>query len=345
MNIKRDILVLPVLCLLLWHGNGRAFDKVGTTSFQFLKVLPSARGTALGEAFSAATNNSDAVYFNPAALTRIDKMDLAVDYMNYFLDVTHYSLAAAWTVPNLGTFAVHGIMTDVGEIRVTSVDALDFVDGVYLGYTGETIHPGSQVFGLSFARDLTDHFSFGLTAKYGREDLGIKSTGCMMFDAGLTYETGFRTLKLAAVVRHFGPEVKFYDNVNLRRYDASSDSSYYKRYTGKSYPLPQIFNIGLAAWLVSPNPDALFHAGNQTLLIAADMVQPRDYDQQYNLGIEYGFNDLLFLRGGYKLNYDTEGMSLGFGLAINKLRIDYAYSDFGDYLDAVHRFSFGFVLD
>lgn len=342
---NKSVFIVPILLAVFWTGAACAFDKVGTTSFQFLKVMPSARGTALGEAFSAAVDHSDAVYFNPSALTRVKKMDISVDYMDYFLDVSHFSLSAACTVPNIGTFAVHGIMTDVGAIKVTTVDALDFVDGVYLGYTGETIHPGSQVFGFSFARDLTDKFSFGVTAKYGREDLGVKSTGNLMFDAGLTYDTGFKSLKIAAVVRHFGPEVKFYDNVNLPRYDASTDSSYFKRYTGKSYPLPQTFNIGLAAYLLSADANALFHSDTQTLLLACDIVQPRDYDQQYNIGLEYGFNQLLFLRGGYKLNYDEEGLSLGFGLTWNKLRMDYAYSDFGDYLDAVHRFSFGFLID
>ncbi|TFG94392.1 MAG: hypothetical protein E4H13_14940 [Calditrichales bacterium] len=84
---------------------------------------------------------------------------------------------------------------------------------------------------------------------------------------------------------------------------------------------------------------------DQTLLVAVDMIQPRDYDQQYNIGVEYGFKNILFLRGGYKLNYDEESFSLGFGLMYKNYRIDYAFSDFGDFLDSVHRFSFGFTID
>jgi len=331
--------------LFIAAGPLLSFEKVGTTAFQFLKVPTSARGSAMGEAFSAAASHSDAAFFNPAALTRIPKMDVSFDYMDYFLDISHVAISGAWSVPNLGTFGLHAIATDIGAIQVTSVDALDFYDGLYLGYTGETIEPGSALIGASFARELTDKFAFGLSAKYAREDLGIRSAGTILFDGGLTYDTGFMGLEIAAAIRHFGPEVRFYDQVNLPRYDASTDSTYYQRYNGKGYPLPQTFNIGMAAWLVSASGHSLIHSQNQSLLLAVDLVQPRDYDQQYNFGLEYGFNALLFLRAGYKMNYDTEGLSLGFGLAWNRMRIDYAYSDYGAYLDAVHRFSFGFVIN
>lgn len=345
MNIKARHLILSIGLLFIGAEIGLAFEKVGTTSFQFLKVMPCARGCALGEAFSAVANNSDAVFFNPAALTRVTRFDLSVDYLDYFLDISHVSISAAYSILNVGTFGMQGVVTNVGEIKVTSVEALDFYDGVYLGYTGETITPGSQMFGLSFARELTDKFSFGITAKYAREDLGVKSAGNFMFDAGLTYNTGFKSLMIAAVLRHFGPEVRFYHKVNLPRYDASTDSTYYQRYTGKSYPLPQTFNIGIATYLISSDESSLLRSGNQTLLLAFDMVQPRDYDQQYNFGLEYGFNQTLFLRVGYKMNYDEESFSFGFGLMFKKYRIDYAFNDFGNYLDGLHRFSLGFSMD
>jgi len=347
--MKMNFKIIPLLLMLslLITNPGISFEKVGTTSFQFLKVMTSARSCAMGEAYSAVANNSDAVFFNPAALTLINHLDVNFDYLDWFLDISHIAVAAAYRIPALGTFALQAIATDVGEIKVTSVEALGFVDGVYLGYTGETIRPGAQVFGVSFARQLTDKFSFGLTAKYAREDLGVKATDNFIFDGGLTYQTGFKSLEVAAAVRHFGPEVTFYEEVQLPRYDRASDSTYYQNYTGKSYPLPQTFNIGIAAFLIAPGENIFMKSTNQTLLIAADMVQPRDYDQQYNLGLEYGLNKMLFLRAGMQLNYDeTETYySLGFGLALRKYRLDYSFSDYGDFLDTVHRFSLGFSVD
>ena len=131
----------------------------------------------------------------------------------------------------------------------------------------------------------------------------------------------------------------------ITRYDAENDTTYSQQYTGKEYPLPQIFTIGISGYLVSGSESLIMDSESQSLLIAFDMVQPRDFDQQYNLGLEYGFNNTLFLRGGYKMNYDSESFSLGFGIAYSNIRMDYAYSDYGDYLDSVHRFSIGFAID
>lgn len=40
-----------------------------------------------------------------------------------------------------------------------------------------------------------------------------------------------------------------------------------------------------------------------------------DYTERVNIGFEYGYNKMLFLRGGYKFNHDTEGLSLGLGFS------------------------------
>ena len=60
---------LILLFLILANGYLFAFEKVGTTSFQFLKVISSARGAGMGEAFSTIASGSDAVFFNPVQLT------------------------------------------------------------------------------------------------------------------------------------------------------------------------------------------------------------------------------------------------------------------------------------
>ena len=85
MNIK--IKLVTVLFLLLLTTNVVALEKVGTTSFQYLKVLADARSTAMGEAYSAVARNSDALFWNPARITYIEGYDFTASYMDYFLDV------------------------------------------------------------------------------------------------------------------------------------------------------------------------------------------------------------------------------------------------------------------
>ena len=82
--------------LLAFTGSLFPFPKVGTTSFQFLEVLTSARGSALGNAFSSMVDNSEAEFFNPAGLTGINNIDMSVGYVNWFLDAAQYSFAAGY---------------------------------------------------------------------------------------------------------------------------------------------------------------------------------------------------------------------------------------------------------
>jgi len=309
------------ISLIFCFSSVLAFEKVGTTSFQFLKVMTDARSTGMAGAYTAVTDKSDAVFWNPASLINIAKFDAQISYLDYFLDVRHSSVSAAWTFNGLGTFGVQGIITDVGEIEVTTVDALGFIGDVYNpGLTGETINPTSLVLGLSFARGITDKFAFGITGKFVREDLVVARKNLFMFDGGILYRTGFHSLELAAALKNFGSEVKYYED---------------------GYPLPQTLKLGISGYIFSPTENIVNTSENHSLLISFDLVQPRDYDQQYSIGSEYGFKNLIFLRGGYKLNFDEESFAAGMGVLFKNYRFDYSFNDFGEYLDALHRFSFG----
>jgi opacity protein-like surface antigen len=67
-----------------------------------------------------------------------------------------------------------------------------------------------------------------------------------------------------------------------------------------------------------------------------------------NTGFEYAWNEMIFLRAGYKSLFEREteqGLTLGAGVSyrmygIIALEVDYAYQDFGR-LKNVHYFSLG----
>ncbi len=326
MRLKKYLIAIMVVFFYsetLSQSTG--IDKVGTTSFQFLKVMPDARSTGMGEAFISVVNTADAVFWNPAALTRVNNFDISSSYVRWFFDVAQLSFSAAYNWEGIGQIGFQAMANDLGDIQVTRVDRL-FRDesGAYNpGTTGETISPGSKVFGLSYARELTNKFSFGLTVKYAVEDLVVEEASAVVFDGGLLYKTGYRSIEIAAVLRHFGSEIKFVD---------------------KGYPLPQTFSIGISGELFSEIDPLLTKIENQKLLFAYNLSQPRDFSQQHHFGLEYSFNDLFFLRAGYKLNFDEEGLSFGAGVAKSNIRIDYSFNDFGEFLDSVHRFTIGFGL-
>ena len=68
--------------------------------------------------------------------------------------------------------------------------------------------------------------------------------------------------------------------------------------------------------------------------MAIEAKHPNDNEQQASLGTEYCYQEKYFLRAGYKLNYEEQGLTFGAGLNAplgerNTLVLDYAWSDFG----------------
>ena len=319
---RKNILIL----LLIMSSNSFAFEKVGTTSFQFLKVITTARAASMAGAYTTIGATSDAVFWNPAGLTQVPIFSASFGYLDWFMDVAHISFSAAYTFDQLGTFAVFGMVADVGDIYETRTSFLGFDanNNYNPGLTGNILNPKSMVLGLSYAYDLNDRFTFGITVKYASEDLILTKTSALMFDGGMKYSTGFKSIVIGAALRHFGQEVEYVES---------------------SYPLPQTFNIGVSSYLFSSEDPLLSDIGNSSLLISYDLVQPRDYDQQHSVGLEYSFNEMIYLRGGYLFNGDQEDISAGLGLRYNDYKVDYAYNDMGEFFGKAHRFTISFGIN
>jgi len=326
-------LTIIILCILATLPAGFAsaqvsgFDQVGTTSFQFLTVIPNARASAMGGVASTTITTSEAVFFNPAALTRSSRMSAGIAYLDYFADVSVSSFSGAYTLGNFGTIGVQAQVLDYGEITETRADQLfrDPTTGVFnLGFTGSTINPSAMVFGLSYSRMLTTQFAFGLTAKYAYEDLIAESAGSVVFDGGILFKTGLRSLDVGMTLRNFGPEIT---------------------YINDGYPLPQLFVIGFSGLLLGAEGDAFMMPSEEhNVMFAYDLSQTRDHSQQQHLGLEYSYRSLISLRGGYKVNFDEESWTAGFGINVNRFKLDYSYNDFGEFLGNVQRFTFNFEL-
>jgi opacity protein-like surface antigen len=107
-----------------------------------------------------------------------------------------------------------------------------------------------------------------------------------------------------------------------------------------SWELPLYFRVGIAY-------DVLRNE-YMTLTTAIDAVRPNDNNEHLNIGAEFGFRNILFVRGGYKalfLEDSEEGLTAGLGLQYPLFgtigtRIDYSYQDFGR-LKEVHSITLG----
>jgi hypothetical protein len=334
--------LIPLFAICLYTTTAYS-QKVGTTSMQFLKVMPCARATALGDAYSVLASGAEAAFWNPSGIAQVQNQELSSTYMMWMMDTKIGAISFASSLNEYGAFALSLQYVDYGEMQEAIWNRPYSKNDPYPGLTGRTFNPFAYVAGISYAANLTDKFSVGVSVKYAHESLYNGSTfyamisqgnnetvntwgSGLLFDFGMRYNTGYRSIQLGIAIQNFGADIK---------------------YAKESSAVPLQFRWGVAADLIGR--DALFlNMDDNRLTLAFDLFQPNDYAQQEHLGIEYEFAGVFALRGGYKFNYDSEGFTAGLGIkqAIGtvKFSFDYSYGSISNFLGDVHRISLGVAL-
>lgn len=329
----KKLLTITLLFALVGSVSAQNF-KAGTAGAQFLKIGVGSRYQGIGEAAAATVGDVYAMYWNPAGLVEIERSAIAFTNVNWLLDIDLNYVGYARYFEDIGVFGVSASILSTGEQEITTFEQQDG--------TGRYYTASSYAIGLSFARQLTAKFAFGATAKYVGEKIDFVKSRGIAFDFGTMLYTGFNSLRLGMSITNMGPELEF-SGSNLqvpydpRNGDGSNDAVLAELKT-TGYDLPLAFRVGLAYDLVLNQ--------NATITWAAEMKHPNDQEQQGAIGAEFGWDQMYFLRGGYKLNYDEETFSFGAGLDLpvthdTRLVIDYAWQDFGR-LESAQRFSVGF---
>jgi hypothetical protein len=350
-TIKRIFLLLAAMSMVT--AGAVAQQKAGTSSMQFLSVMPCARATALGDAYSVAATGAEALFWNPAGLAWTEGHQVSLTYIAWIFDSRLYDLAYAMPLGSFGNLGLQLQYVNYGSFDETITSGVLYYPGQALPYlTGRTWKPYSYLAGLTYASKLTERFSFGVTAKYAYESLYDQTAsaiqtdangsvtnayslatnrGVVLFDAGFRYNTGFRTVQIAACTQNFGPDAKY-----------SSD------YQVTQYPAPLTFRLGIAGDVIGKN-SLLLEDSNSRLGVMFDLFLENDADQQEHVGIEYEFANMVSLRAGYKINYATQGFTCGAGVHQTmgnvKLSFDYGFGAMDAMISAytgnVHRISLG----
>ena len=311
-------------------------QQAGSVGAQFLKIGVGSKYLAMADVGVATVGDAYAAYWNPAGMAEVENWSLAFTNVNWLTDIDLNYFAVARQFENIGVFGTSVSVLSANEQEITTV--LD-QDG-----TGQTYRISSYAIGLSFARQLTNRFAFGATAKYVGEEIGEVNSRGIGLDFGTMLHTGFQSLRIGMSISNMGPNLKFAGaalkvDYNDQGDDGNNDPVEAELAT-QPYSLPLIFRLGMAYDLqFGPNSD---------VTLAAELNDPSDNRQRGALGAEFGYLDRYFLRAGYKFRYDEQTLALGGGLEApvgedTRLTIDYAWQDFGR-LESTQRFSIGFTF-
>ena len=273
----------------------------GSDAAAFLKIDAGARAAAMSGAFVAVGDDASSVFYNPAGPALARNQELMLAHSEWLEGLRNEHAAYVHPVsPKLTIF------TGLTALIIPSMDKLD-VGGYKTG--SFSAMDGAAGAGFSWAFD--DDLFGGLFIKTVYQQADTRKAFAYAGDFGLIKTYG-NTVRLGLAAQNLGTPMKLYT---------------------ESFDLPFTCRAGAAyrvrdmAWLI------------------AELVKAGESDTAFAAGAEgeYSFapRETIFARLGYKTGRSKNagsGISAGVGLQSNDLRLDYAFSPFGD-LGDTHRIS------
>jgi long-subunit fatty acid transport protein len=334
LNHHNNIIISLIALLMLQYSADAQLipnlggQRVGISSLQFLKIGVGARATAMGESFVAISNDASALFWNPAGLVNTEGNQVYISHTSYVADISHDFVGASYKISSSDVVGLSLISLSTNDMPVT--------DETNPRGNGRMFRYSDIAIGATYARQMTNQFSFGATVKYVEETLDVLKIRTVLVDLGTYYWTGLGSVRFAVVVTNFGSDVAPTGTAEL--YDKTKVSNF------QSFSPPTLFKFGIA---FEP-----FQTESQKITTSIQLNHPNDNVENVRLGAEYVWNDMFSIRAGVKRTIgeklfgkaasSEEDIALGAGVKVPlnfaKFNADYSYANFNR-LGGLHRIS------
>lgn len=297
----------------------------GTSTYNFLNLIHSARVSSLGgDVIAINDNDFNLTYHNPALLTPEMNHDMVLNYVNYFTDINYGYVAYATNIQDKGIFA--GGINYINYGVFTAADEKGLVTGEFKA--------AEYSFNLMYSRSIDSIFRFGFNIKPILSTLEKYTSFGLAADIGVVYSKPNSLFTAALVLKNVGAQ--------LKTYTSERESIPFNIQLGISQKLkhaPLLFSVTfdhLERWDLtydkdeeSSSFDGLSDKESQSTI---DKIADQ-FMRHVIIGIEFSPVQNLYLRAGY--NYrrrqemiiesrtSTIGFSWGFGIKISKFYLSY----------------------
>lgn len=193
---RADISLIVTLCIIcsLLHASGTSAGYILTRS-------PSARSSALGDAFGSVDGDIIGVKYNPGILATISQKQLSVMFNKGFINDSYASI-------------MYGFPTAYGSIAYSfdyyNAGILEFYDSLWNKKT--VTAEKDTVFALSYGKAITESMYSGITLKYLSSTLvEYKTASVFASDIGVLYSFSDVPVALGFSLQNIGTKLKYID--------------------------------------------------------------------------------------------------------------------------------------
>jgi hypothetical protein len=318
--------------------------RVGTRGANFLHVGVGARSQGMAGAAVGLIDGPSAMFWNPANIANREGINAFVSYMKLFGNSGITNTGAAISA-SLGQGAIGLALQQYssGDMQRTTEGAPSGDDPVFPGtfeWTGTAVS-------AYYARNVTDRLAAAVGARWATEGIDFASSSYFGIDISTRFRTGLYGLTVGASLQNVGSSGSF-EGVGVQR--AITQARANGQPTGRDLPvayrtrdaqMPTTFQFGLLSSLIGDAEALLSQNPSHSLAAELDFMDAVDTDLQTALGVEYGFRQTYFLRGGKRFFNEqhspwefADGLSFGGGARIpvrgRRLTVDYAFVKMGE---------------
>ncbi len=333
---RRSVTFTLLLLTILFQSSCFAQGSGNKYSGEFLAIGVGGRPLGMGGAYVSMANDVSAGYWNPGALSMINYPQMILMHDERFGNLVNYDYGAVaipfGTNTSIGLSIIRLGVDNVPDTRNALIDLMGtgyFVPGDRIDYSKITFFNAADwAFMVTYSKRQNEKLSYGVNMKIISESLAEGSAWGIGFDAGAVYSIrpNFR----------IGANLMDITTTYLAWNTGTKELITPTAKVGSSYDIP-IFGTGR----ITPAMDFDVRFENRQYASLAH-VGPVSVDM--HAGLEYGFKDLFAIRVGYN---DVKQLTLGAGIKLPKLNIDYSFAKFDntDQLGNTHRISVMFTLD